>query len=192
MARWTRPAVVFVFLFILAGCAKKPPAPTPAALPQPPAPSAAEGKTSYKFVFDPSNPVLGLPEDIQFHRPAPRDVRALPVYPPDALAAGDGPHRELVRIVIDKQGRVAEVGDSPLGVSDGGPHAAGFRAAVDAAVRAWVFAPGALVKVEPGHDLDGDGKPDYKVATSIDPVPVYYDVRFLFEIVDGRGIVTKQ
>jgi hypothetical protein len=38
----------------------------------------------------------------------------------------------------------------------------------------------------------GDGKPDETVATSIDPVPVYSDVRFLFEIVDGKGVVTKQ
>ena len=126
---------------------------------------------AYSFVFDPSNPALGLPEDVKFNRPAPR---------------------ELVRIVIDTHGNVSEVSDSPLGTSDDGPHAAEFRAAVDAAVRTWRFTPGALLKVEPGHDLDGDGKSDYTVATAIDVVPVYYDVRFTFEVVEGKGVVKRE
>ena len=171
----------------LASCAPKNPVAT---VPSEPRPSSV-GKSSGSFVFDPSNPALSLPEDVRFDRPWPRDTLALPIYPERALAAGDGPHRELVRIVIDEQGNVSQVNDSPLGVSDGGPHAPDFRKAVEEAVRAWRFSPGALRKIVDGNDLDGDGKPDYVVTTSWDVVPVYYDVRFTFEIVEGKGIVTQ-
>lgn len=177
-------------LVLCVSCAAKKPA-APVAPQPPPSPSPA-GTATYSFVFDPANPALGLAEDVKFNRPLPRETLKLPDYPGDALAAGDGPHRELVRIIIDRQGHVTEVGDSPLGTSDGGLHAASFRAAVDSAVRTWSFAPGALLHVEPGNDLDGDGKPDYTVAKSIDIVPVYYDVRFTFQIVDGKGVVTKE
>jgi hypothetical protein len=87
---------------------------------------------------------------------------------------------------------VVNVVDSPLGSSDGGPHASDFRKAVVDAVHAWQFTPGVLRRVEPGHDLDGDGKPDYNVTTSYDLVPVYYDVKFTFEIVQGKGVVRKE
>jgi hypothetical protein len=49
-----------------------------------------------------------------------------------------------------------------------------------------------LSKVAPGNDLDGDGTADYVVATAHERVPVYYDVKFTFEIVDGRGIVRSE
>ena len=132
---------------------------------------------------------MGLPEDVQFSRPRPTETTTLPNYPGRALAAHDGPHREIVRIVIDTHGIVSQVGDSPLGQSDGGRFAADYRRAVDDAVRTWRYQAGALLHVVPGHDLDGDGKPDYKVVTSWDVVAVYYDIRFTFEIVDGKGVV---
>jgi hypothetical protein len=175
-------------LLVLVSCAAK----KSAAPIAPPTPIAVEGSSKYSFLFDPANPALGLPEDVKFMRPVPRGVLALPIYPPDALAVGDGPHRELVRIVIDDHGSVTKVGDSPLGASDGGPHAAAFRSAVEAAVRTWTFGPGALLTLAPGHDLDGDGKPDYTVATSTEIVSVYYDVKFMFEIVEGKGVVRKE
>jgi hypothetical protein len=173
---------------LAAACtAKQPPAPTPK--PQPP---AREGSSKYSFIFDPANPALNLPEDVKFMRPSARGSLAFPVYPADALGAGDGPHCEIVRIVIDDHGSVTKVDDSPLGASDGGPYATEFRTSVEQAVRTWQFLPGALQKVAPGNDLDGDGKPDYTVTTSTEIVSVYYDVKFTFEIVDGKGVVRKE
>jgi hypothetical protein len=171
-------------------CATKKPAAQVAA-PEPTQPSAT-GTSKYAFVFDPANPALKLDADVKFMRPVPLGALALPVYPADALAAGDGPHLEFVRIVIDEHGDVSRVEDSPLGASDGGPHAAAFRHAVDQAVRTWRFGPGALLKVAPGNDLDGDGKADYSITTSTEIVSVYYDVKFTFEIVDGKGVVRKE
>ena len=163
-------------LVLVAGCAARKP---------------ASGTSSYAFVFDPANPALGLAADVKFDRPRPVDTKALPVYPERALAARFGPHHEIVRIVIDTHGNVAEVGDSPLGRSDDDAYAGDFRRAVDAAVRRWKFMPGVLRHVAPGHDLDGNGRPDYTVTTSYDLVPVYYDVKFTFEIVEGNGLVRR-
>jgi len=177
-------------VLVLLSCGpKKPPESPP---PAPPAPAPPGGKTSYAFVFDPSNPALKLDSDMRFMRPSPRGALALPLYPDDALRAGDGPHHEIVRVVIDDQGDVASVGDSPLGTSDGGLYATSFRKAVDDAVHSWHFMPGVLSRVAPGNDLDGDGKADYVVTTAHEVVPVYYDVKFTFEIVDGRGIVRSE
>ena len=173
-----------VTTLLATGCAHKKPVAT--AEPAPPLP---EGKTTYSYIFDPSNPALGLPEGVQFSRPLPMETPTLPKYPENALAANDGPHREIVRIVIDTHGIVSHVGDSPMGQSDGGPFAQDYRRAVDDAVRTWRYQPGVLQHVVPGNDLDADGKPDYKVVTSWDLVAVYYDIRFTFEIVDGKGVV---
>jgi hypothetical protein len=166
------------------GCVPKRAAATPA----PPAP-LPEGKSSYSYIFDPANPALGLPEDVQFVRPLAVETKTLPKYPESALAAHDGVHREIVRIVIDVMGEVGQVVDSPMGRSDGGPFAADYRRTVEAAVRTWRFQPGLFRHVKDGEDKDGDGKPDYKIMTSQERVAVYYDIRFTFEIVDGKGVV---
>lgn len=181
------PPLALAFAFFAASCvAKKPVAPIapPSQLPK--------GNTTYSYIFDPANPALGLPKDVEFARPWPVETAKLPVYPERALSARDGPHREIVRIVIDTHGTVDQVLDSPVGRSDGGPFAADYRHAVDDAVRTWRYLPGALRHVTDGEDKDGDGKPDYKIMTSSDPVAVYYDIRFTFEIVEGKGIVTAK
>jgi hypothetical protein len=183
--------VVFVILscvVVLTGCAARKPAPKPAP-PAPPPP--VEGKTTYKLIFDPGNPALGLPEDVQFRRPFPQDTKTLPKYPANALAVRDGPHREVVRFIIDTHGNVERVLDSPLASSDGGPFAGDYRRAVEEALKSWHYEPGVFQHVSPGEDKDGDGKPDYKVMTSWEAVAVYYDVRFTFEIVDGKGVVKE-
>jgi hypothetical protein len=166
------------------GCAHKKLATAPS-----PPPRLPEGKSKYSYIFDPGNPALGLPEDVQFRRPLPKETKTLPKYPESALAVHDGPHREVVRFVIDTEGKVKEIVDSPMEASDGGPFAADYRRAVEEALRTWRYEPGVFQHVKPGEDKDGDGKPDYKIMTSWDLVPVYYDVRFTFEIVDGKANV---
>lgn len=169
---------------LAAACAHKKPAPVFV----PPSPPP-QGKTKYSYIFDPGNPALGLPEDVQFRRPFPQDTKTLPKYPDNALAAHDGSHREVVRFVIDTHGNVDKVVDSPMEASDGGPFAADYRRAVEEALRTWSYEPGVFQHVKPGEDKDGDGKPDYKIMTKAEIVPVYYDVRFTFEIVEGKGVV---
>jgi hypothetical protein len=176
-----------LFAALLAtACAAKKPAPA-----MPPSAPPAQGTSRFNYIFDPGNPALTLPEDEEFRRPSPKDTKALPKYPENALAARDGPHREVVRFIIDTHGNVETVTDSPMEPSDGGPFAADYRRAVELALRSWRFSPGVIQHVKNGEDADGDGKPDYKLMTSADLVPVYYDVRFTFEIVDGKGIVKQ-
>ena len=97
----------------------------------------------------------------------------------------------VVRIVIDTEGRVSSVADSQLAPSTAGVFAADFREAVETAVRRWRFLPGHIDQLENGDDVDDDGKADYVRIVQRDLVPVFYDVRFDFEIVDGRGRVNS-
>jgi hypothetical protein len=132
-----RVVASFALVAASAGCAPK----KPTAVTAPPRPRA-EGQTKYSYIFDPGNPALGLPEDVQFRRPLPKETKALPTYPEQALEALDGPHREVVRFVIDTHGNVDKVVDSPIEPSDGGPFAADYRRAVEEALRSWRFEPG--------------------------------------------------
>jgi hypothetical protein len=182
-----RNGFAFVAIILTAdACVPKKHAASIAPVPPPP-----EGSASYSYIFDPANPALELSDDVQFVRPIAIETVTLPKYPENALAAHDGPHREVVRIVIDVDGRVGQILDSPMERSDGGPFAADYRRSVETAVRMWRYEPGILRHVKAGADTDGDGKPDYKVMTSQDRIAVYYDIRFTFTIVDGKGVVTK-
>ncbi len=120
------------------------------------------------------------------------DWTPLPEYPLRALEGGAGASSVFVRIVIDEKGKVAEVLDSAKGTSTPGPYATEFRSAVEEAVRGWSFQPGVIWRFRDGNDLDGDGKPDYRVTEGREFVSVYYDLRFDFEIVDGKGVVTRE
>jgi hypothetical protein len=180
----SRLGVTVLVAALAAGCAAK----KSVAHTEPP-PPMPQGKSSYTYIFDPANPALGLPGDVQFVRPMAIETKTGPKYPERALAAHDGPHHETVRIVIDDHGAVSQVLDSPMERSDGGPFAEDYRRAVNDAVRTWRYEPGRLQHVENGADKDGNGKPDYKVMKSWEPIAVYYDIRFTFEIVDGKGVV---
>ena len=74
---------------------------------------------------------------------APRAVGKLaePIYPAAALAAGAGPVTMGMRVVVDAEGRVADVGPSMRAWSTPTPWAAEFRAAIEAAVAQWRFRP---------------------------------------------------
>jgi TonB family protein len=120
--------------------------------------------------------------------PIPEAKSRMPAFPEEALTAGAEGY-VVVRILIDTEGQVAEVTDSPKESSSTGPHAAAFRAAVDEAVRRWRFQPGRIDSMRPGKDLDGDGKPDYTVVDHFAFTPYVYDLRFDFRIAQGAPAV---
>ena len=161
-------------------------------LPPPVGPSPpSRGKVAYEFIADPS---IGKPqntEHLQFVTPRPEQTLALPSYPERPLAAKAPSYTVVVRIVIDTEGRVSSFADSQLAPSTAGVFAADFREAVETAVRRWRFLPGHIDQLENGDDVDDDGKADYVRIVQRDLVPVFYDVRFDFEIVDGRGRVNS-
>lgn len=186
-----------VALLAAGGCASpQRPEPLPAAPTAPappPAPAPRLGQSAYRFLPDPS---AKLPEwtadQGDFHPPVPATGRQpLPEYPERALEEGVGDAWVTVRISIGLDGNLTAVTDSPLEASYAGPHAAAFRQAVERALRRWLFQPGYFARQGASIDADGDGTPDASRVESWTLVPVYYDLRFDFRIVDGTGRVTS-
>jgi hypothetical protein len=105
-----------------------------------------------------------------------------PVYPAAALKAGAGEVIVGVRITVDTDGRVSDVGASPAALSTPSPFAAEFRAAVDSAVEQWRFRPGEVRHLETVHGPDGD----YQRMASREKVAWAFDVEFTF---NAAGVV---
>ena len=180
----TRRAVVVLLIGSATGCARpRLPAKTQ------PATTPDQGQVAFEFVADPTVSPPRKTEHQEFVAPDPIGRLPLPLYPEAALAAGAGPTSVGLRIVIGSDGFVAEVQDSPLARSTPSPFAREFRAAAEVAVRRWRFSPGQIVQYEDGEDLDGDGRPDSRREVGRDPTRVFYDVRFDFRIIEGRGDV---
>jgi len=137
-----------------------------------------------EFVPDPARIAPDLLEGQEFVQPHPI-VTHLPEYPP-ARGNQRGPVVVVLRFVVEADGAVRDVRDSPLADSGGAAVDPAFRAAAEDAVLGWLFVPAAIKTVEPGPDLDHDSKPDYTVLVDSNRIPVYLDVRFTFEMVDGE------
>ena len=150
--------------------------------------SSRRPEVAYQFLQDPQRVTPHLDAGEEFIAPFPLDT-PLPQYPQGAHVDVSAPIILTVRIVIGEDGTVREVLGSPLAGTSGGDMEASFRAAVDDAVRRWTFVSAAIKRLEPGEDADHDGKPDYTIVLDSTRVPVYLDVRFKFEMVEGIGRV---
>lgn len=157
----------------------------------PPRTDPREGVVGVEVIPDPNAPRPQLSNDQQFVRPAPAADNALPSYPAELLPLGLEPQVVAVRFVVDEMGSVAEILPSPVALSSTGPHASVFEASVEQALRSWRFSPGSVVRLTSGSDIDGDGKPDYKILAERTVMKVFYDLRFTFEVRDGKGVVTS-
>lgn len=179
-------AVLAALLLLFAGCAGRRAAVDPGETSPP-----ARGRSSYDFLLDSAPVDTTAPADEELRPPVIAEEPALPAYPPEALAGGAGPSVLAVRILVDTEGLVAEVAESPRLPSTPGPYASRFRQAVETVLTEWRFHPALWRRYEPGEDLDGDGVADYRRVVETRAVNFYLDVRFDFEIVDGRGRVTS-
>jgi len=141
---------------------------------------------SAEYLVDPGRVSPRLREGQDFVAPHPI-VTPLPRFPADHQDLGR-PVVVVLRLVVDADGAVRQVQDSPLALpaDQADPD---FRAAAEDAVLSWIFVPAAIRTIEPGEDLDHDSKPDYTVLVDSHRIPVYLDVRFTFEIVDGQARV---
>lgn len=176
---------VLACLLLAVGCAghRAPETAEPARQPR--------GEASFDFMYNGASVDTTPPEDQELRPPVIAQELAQPVYPAEALSAGAGPSIVAVRILVDTEGLVSEVADSPRLASTPGPHAAVFRGAVEEVLAQWRFLPAEWRRYEPGEDLDGDGVADYRRVVESRVVTFYLDVRFDFEIVDGQGRVTS-
>jgi hypothetical protein len=149
--------------------------------------SQTQGEVKVQFLPDPARIAPSLLEGEEFVPPS-AIVTPLPLYPAGHTEAR-GPVVVVLRFVVGKTGVVEEVGDSPLRDPGDAVADAAFREAAEDTVRSWRFVPAAIQTVKPGADLDHDSKPDYTVLVASSRVPVYLDVRFTFEMVEGKGRV---
>ena len=150
-----------------------------------PALSDAKGVTSLQFL---NEPIIDLSEGQELQPPTPNGELALPSYPQRALRARAGA-AVVLRFVINVQGEVVQVLDSPIATPLRGRYAEDFRVAAEKAIRTWRFKPAELQWLAKGKDLNGDGKPDFLIVLKSEPVQVYTDVRLDFSIVKGKGQV---
>lgn len=125
----------------------------------------------------------------ELDRPVMGEENRLPTYPPVLLGAALPPHAVALRFVVGTDGCVGGISPSPLAETTIGPETGLFVAAAEEAVRSWRYRPGAIRTFGPGPDLDGDGRPDWSVLESTTPAPFFFDVVFVFEVVDGRAVV---
>jgi hypothetical protein len=168
-------AVAGLLLWSALGCA-------PARKPAPPAaPPDLEGRITLRVLHDEPDrggggpPEPAEPEEIVAPRPSPSNRP--PAYPEAALKARAAAATTVVRIVIDSEGEVIHVADSPREESSRGAFADAFRAATHGAVSRWRFSPAIRKKTLRGGRV---------VQT---PITVYLDMRFDFTLVEGRGNV---
>lgn len=97
-----------------------------------------------------------------------------------------------VRIFVGTDGSIDQVLDSPLGDSYRKDAGDPFRAAIEEAVRGWRFVPGQVRTLAESRGIDGETRPDYRVVTHETPVRTYLDLRFTFEVIDGKGRVRPE
>ena len=141
--RWSRYLVLAPGVACGAGCRTTPVEQPPvdpvgsvdmALVPPAPGPSRLQLDSSQGFVF----PLLL--------------ESTLPGYPPELLPLRLPPQTLCVDVDIDAQGLVSRVrGRDDTGCAAAGPHAPGFAAALEAAVRQWRFDPALVCRTSDGR-----------------------------------------
>lgn len=150
-------------------------------------PAESRGGTSSMKVLEPvaaqgAEPTMSATEEagvrVQFREARLRGPAVQPAYPRRALAAKVGTVQVGVRVVVDAQGRVAEIQPSlravtivPAGLADD------FWAEIEAAVRQWSFAPARVEQIE---TVTADGISYGRVKQS-DNVETEFDLVFTFK-----------
>jgi len=147
------------------------------------------GTVGVEVIPDPDALKLRLSAGEEFRRPAPHIGNHLPDYPKELEPLRLAEQVVAVRIVINEEGTVIAIEPSPVARSTGGPHAEPFERVVRAAVASWRFTPAVVRRIEDGPDRDGDGQADYQYVREEASLKVLYDLRFIFRIEDGRGVV---
>ena len=172
--------VAVVVVVALAGCrtagsrARSEPAPT--------------GQTSYEAVLDAGSRATRLAAQREFLPAAPTGENPSPVYPDDLLPFALPRQEIVVRLVLDESGRVAEIQQTDSSCAMDSRFRNVFETAIRDAVQEWRFRPAVRRTYVDAPD-DGSGLPPYKVLRSEAPTRTYFDIRFVFEVRDGRGIV---
>jgi hypothetical protein len=157
---------------------------------QPPQPRLGEGQVSFQLIDEVEATTPSLEAGQEYSSAYPLPDNPLPIYPA-ALLPQALPRQEIVvRVIIDGEGNVARFEESPVPSKADPAHREDFVRAVQETVRAWQFHPARIRGFGPGPDYDADGEPDFAVLVTDATLTSYHDVRFFFEVKNGRGVVT--
>lgn len=180
--------IAIVTLLALAAC-RSASVPPPAPPPPPPRDDPDRGAVFAKLVPDPNAPSINLGPDEEYISPQIMPGNPLPEYPPDLVPLRLPPHTIVVRFIANERSRVEQIIPSPLGGTTDDAYCPRFEESVHAALANWRVYPARIRKLRPGPDSDGDGKPDYRIMIAQKTLKSFFDISFVFEVVDGKGVV---
>lgn len=142
------------------------------------------GAVSGEVLHDPAQPIA-TPSVDEVHEP-PRQMagNAMPSYPPALVSKRLPPVSVSVRIVVGSDGQVASV--EPLTPDQDEQ----FLAAVRASVLTWRYEPFVVIEWADSPDANGDGEPDGQHVAAERAKPFRFDMRFTFEVVNGKPKVS--
>lgn len=147
------------------------------------APAPVTGAGSFAFV---SPPLAPSKTDVKNTTMGPGEVvmaaepilpLATPIYPREAFALRPGQVTVGVRLTVDPNGRVVDVGTSLAVFSSPNSYRGGFREAVEAAVKQWRFESAVLQHSGVGKDATGR---DVIVFQGAEKIEWVFDVAFTF------------
>jgi hypothetical protein len=155
-----------------------------------PVPANPSGTASYEAVVEPGPDISKQVSQRLFLPAVPGDENRPPLYPEELLGLALPPQRIVVRLTLDEHGHITGV-TTNASASEADPrYRTAFESAIRIAVDRWSFRPAAQ-RIFVDSPSDGSGKPPYKVLQSETPVPTYLDLRFIFEMTNGEGIVRQ-
>lgn len=171
-------------------CRSAKPLPPPQAAAPPP--SEIHGSVTAKLLADPSAPSVQLPPGETYVEPQIMRGNPMPEYPADLIPLKLPPHVVVLRITSNEESRIDDIRPSLLGGSTEDQYSTRFQQATEQAVAQWKVFPAEIRKMKDGPDLDGDGKPDYKIVTGRKILKAFFDIAFRFEMVDGKPVVRSE
>lgn len=188
-----RRQALFLLVLALTSVACKTPAPRVEPLraaPPPPPAINREGQVGFEVVADLPALVPHLESDQEYRPAYALPTNPLPVYPAELLPHNLPPQEVVVRVIIDSEGNVARFEESPVPSKVDPSYRSDFVRAIEETVRAWTFEPAHIREFGPASDDDADGQPDFLILRKHTSLTSYHDLRFIFEVKDGRGVVT--
>jgi hypothetical protein len=154
-----------------------------------PAPeSSLNGRASYEAVLEPASGTSELVAQREYIPAIPVGDNHVPAYPEQLVGLNLPPQKIVLRLVLDERGDIVAIRPSEIPSEADARYPNEFEAAIGKAIENWRFSP-AKRRTFVDAPENSSGKPPYKVLKSELPVRTYFDIRFIFEVHDGKGVV---
>ena len=154
-----------------------------------PSPSL-KGRAIYEAVLEPGATIARMVSQREYIPAAPAGDNQPPVYPEEIVGLGLPPQKIVLRLFLDETGRIDDIRPSDIPSEVDEKYRDSFQSSIRRAVQTWRFSP-AMRRVFVDSPDDGSGQPPYRVLKSETPSRTYFDIRFTFEVHEGKGIVIE-